>query len=225
MKDYAYTKSVSDEFIGILHDIYGFFIDTTQGYSIYLKQLQSQQELAAKKYNTTVAKLDVATMTYANGAPTDPEAIILHECTQKEIKERNIKNGRNTNYVSKFSTAMIYEYWENQYRGLFADAVGIKKSDLKSDIFGDIRLIRNDILHCRGKASDKNCGKAKILKWFKEGDTVYITERMFEEIIVEIFKYINTLFSSYYQKDAYPDHSLSLKGRERHRNTKHTIKR
>jgi hypothetical protein len=47
---------------------------------------------------------------------------------------------------------------------------------------------------------------------------------MFEEIVVEIFKYINAFFYDYYKTNAYPDHSLSLKGREKHRNTKHTTK-
>lgn len=224
MKEYAHTKTVSDEFIGILHDIYGFFVDTTLSYSYFLKEIQFQQVRSAKQLKTTVGKLDRATMTYANGDPTDPDLVILHECTQKELKSRNMENGQNTNYVAQFSIAMIYEYWENQYRGQFADAVGIEKNNLKSDVFGDIRLIRHDILHFRGTASKKNSGKTKILKWFDEGEAIFITKSMFEVIVVEIFKYINLYFMSHYKTDAYPDHSLSLKGRKRHRSVEHTLK-
>jgi hypothetical protein len=223
MKNFQQIKETADEFVNILHDIYGFYADSTTSFTQFLKEFETSQKINSLKLKVSVEELDKATMTYANGKPNDPDVIIFHECTQKELKDRMKKTGKNTNYVSQFSLAMIYEFWENKYREKFSEAIGLKKNDLKSDIFGDIRLIRHDILHARGLATINNSSKTKILKWFQEGELILITEEKFQNVIVEIFKYVNTFFIQHYQQEAYPDHSLSLNGRKRHRNTKHTI--
>jgi len=68
----------------------------------------------------------------------------------------------------------IFQYWEDYYRGEIAKAIEIEKNDLKSDIFDDLRLIRNSIVHHRGIAL-KEIEKCTVLNNFKEGNPIILT--------------------------------------------------
>lgn len=78
---------------------------------------------------------------------------------------------------------LIYQYWEEHYRELIAKEYGFSKNDLKIDIFGDLRNLRNSIIHHKGIEID---GKYKILKWFKKDKEIKIDKEQFEEIILNI---------------------------------------
>ena len=49
------------------------------------------------------------------------------------------------------------------------------------DAFGDLKLIRHDILHERGIATEKNTGKCTVLRWFSAGNQmVFSTRHVFD---------------------------------------------
>ena len=45
---------------------------------------------------------------------------------------------------------------------------------LKVDVLGDLRHIRNDLVHNKGIASEDEAGKCKVLKWFGPGDHIIL---------------------------------------------------
>ena len=87
----------------------------------------------------------IASFHYGRGDVNTDAALILHESTQGELKERNSHGGANDRSMSRLLLIVIYQFWEDHYREGFAKAVGVDKNAIVSDIFGDIRRIRNDI--------------------------------------------------------------------------------
>ena len=86
---------------------------------------------------------------------------------------------------------MIYNYWEDHYRQQIAEALGHdSKNDLKAPIFGDLRHLRNSILHHRGIALAELEG-CELLRWFHEGDPIVITEQMFDEMVTHLRSYLD----------------------------------
>ncbi len=80
--------------------------------------------------------------------------------------------------------------WERQFRGesykslqLPSDLQGkatLNKTRPKMDIAGDLRHIRNDLVHT-GVATSGETGKCKILEWFKPSDLmVFSTDHVFD---------------------------------------------
>lgn len=61
---------------------------------------------------------------------------------------------------------------------------------------GDIRLLRNSIIHHGGIAL-KNVENCELLKWYKEGDEIFIDAKKFEEILEHINVMIEKLDTSY----------------------------
>ena len=82
------------------------------------------------------------------------------------------------------SVVQIYQYWEDMYREEIARNMGICKNDLKVDVFGDLRIIRQSIIHNHGIATS-DITKCKILKWFNQKQVIEIDSKMFEKIVFE----------------------------------------
>lgn len=77
---------------------------------------------------------------------------------------------------------------------MIADCLGIKKPDLKVDIFGDFRLLRHSIIHHRGIALP-GIEKCKVLKWFNENDQIALTEDQIKTIIFYVKIQVNDIAS------------------------------
>ena len=60
--------------------------------------------------------------------------------------------------------------WESR-RHRLKEIIGEAAVPPSIDIMGDFRHIRHDFIHT-GKATDKHCGKCKVLKWFKPQEPI-----------------------------------------------------
>ena len=72
--------------------------------------------------------------------------------------------------------AETYGLWENRWRNELKDALNRAEVRPEMEAFGDLRRIRNDLLH-NGTASVKECGKCSILKWFEPGERIVFDTR------------------------------------------------
>ena len=76
--------------------------------------------------------------------------------------------------------------WESNYRNVVRDSFegdGIIRPRI--DAVGDLRLIRNDLIHT-GIASEENCGRCETLKWFDVGDSMVLGMR-------HVFDFLNQM--------------------------------
>ena len=201
-------KEIMDRFIKILHDLYGFYYDSKQGFRLHHKELEGRVQQG------------VPGIIIAVGKPTDVDSIILHSATMSEWVERNSEGGTNIILVRELIIARLLRYWNDDIRSKIAEILGLKTNDLKSDIMGDINKIRNDIDHNKGRANGSTGNK--IMK-FQKGDPIDIDSKMFDEIFKEIFKYLNQLFFEQTGSIAYEDNSLNLSAKEWHRSMEHKI--
>jgi len=146
----------------------------------------------------TTKKLDEAEFMYGMGSPPQHKIPndrgVLHMTTQGELKERNKENGINFKVIGNLSVVLLYQYWEDKYREAIATSINLKKSELMSPIFGELRQIRNAILHNNGIATTKVEKKVQIVK-FKQGEEIYLARENLHEIINAIKDYLKSLES------------------------------
>lgn len=69
----------------------------------------------------------------------------------------------------------VFTGWDAHHQARIAEARGLKTDELKSDYFGDLRLLRNDIVHSRGlvKRSVRCVGEV-LFRGLKTGDLIYL---------------------------------------------------
>ena len=86
----------------------------------------------------------------------------------------------------------IYQFWEDHYRQAFAAAVGKLKNKITSDFFGDIRYIRNGVVHHRNRATDE-VEKCKILKLFVPDQEIHLTTEQVKLVVRSVREALDDL--------------------------------
>jgi Trypsin-like peptidase domain len=119
---------------------------------------------------------------------------VAHTTTIAERIGRNADCGENATFVGNMALVMIYSYWEDHYREQIATARRVTKDDLKSDVMGDMRWLRQSIIHHRGIATN-DVGNCKVLLWFAKGEEIFLSEQMFLQMISYVRAYLDELRS------------------------------
>ena len=165
----------SREFIEIVDNIYGVFLDVGNGFSRMLESIQNNQNRTCTERGISIEELDTRNVFYGSGPPNNSKSQIFHATTAGEYKIRIAKNGPNVTFVGNLCLVAIYQFWEDKYRAEIAAQLGITREDLKSDLFGDIRHIRRSIIHNKSIGLPE-LARCKKLVWFKPGDTIAMDE-------------------------------------------------
>lgn len=182
-----------EEYGAIVDAIFGVYLDSTTGFGKlmqWFEKIQNNGLNLLKKSNPELASLEYLDKTlfvYVKGDPNLPESIWQHKCTQGEYKQRNSNGGLNFLFIGNMAIVSIYQFWEDYYRCAIAKLLGLKKDQIIEPIMGDIRLLRQSIIHHGGQALP-DIKRCEILKWFREGEIIFLDKAKFEYIVIEINK-------------------------------------
>jgi hypothetical protein len=120
----------------------------------------------------------------------DPSNVLFN------LKDRNSSNGINYQFASRMTIVYIFEIWEGCYREEIKRKLKIGDNQkLVAPIMGDLRLLRNSIVHNKGKAK-RDVSKCEIIRDFSEHDSIEITPTRMGFIKKQISLLIESLKSS-----------------------------
>ncbi len=77
-----------------------------------------------------------------------------------KLKKENI-----TDYLLKSYIIFIYQLWETRFRSEIANHFGIENTNVRCDFFGDLRVIRNSLIHESASMLRKDVENFKVLKF------------------------------------------------------------
>lgn len=163
--------------------IYGVFLHSAASFVILLKEIGKWQRSSRTEGNLSIEYLDQALFMYDTGKPTDSSSVVLHAITQGELKRRLTKNGPNTMFLANLCLVAIYQFWEEEYRVKISGL--LRGSRLDSDVMGDVRLLRIAVIH-RGAVARDQILRCKVLKWFRPGDPIQISEDRMHALVQAI---------------------------------------
>lgn len=183
-------KIVLKEFESLSMERVGVYFDSTCGFEHNIEWMNKTQRdtfdsIKMKNPDFKIEDFDNANFIYGDGIPEVTPLELYNNSSQKEYKIRNSKEGKNCKYIGNMCLITIYQYWEDYYREMLATIFSVNKTDIKSDLFGDIGIIHNSIIHNNSIASSE-INKCKLLKWFQPADEIFIKK----EYIVEILRNI-----------------------------------
>jgi hypothetical protein len=189
------------ELRAVLEGVVGLYHDARSGFHLTRDRLiKTQQQIIAQhpdnqELNSTEV-LDTKRHFYGKGEPWADSSLVQHVSTQADFKRRNAPDGDNHRLIGSLCVVAFYNYWEDHYRELISRDLGhTSKTDLKAPIFGDLRRLRKSIVHHRGVAL-KEIEACELLKWFREGEVIFISEPQFDELVGHIRAFLDTLLAA-----------------------------
>lgn len=194
-----------EKFENVVDSIYGVYLDSTLGFIRIIEWVEKNQRKHLQKLkvedpaNANMEYIESRKFIYGKGNPNLPSSVELHRTTVKELKNRNMTKGINYKFIGNLATVLLYQYWEDYYRQIFAKMLKKKKNELTVPIMGDIRLLRKSIIHHQGIAL-KEIESCELLKWFVEGDEIFIDKNKFDVIVYNIRLFTDKLKNTIYKK-------------------------
>jgi hypothetical protein len=199
------AHNILNEYNDRIDEAYALNLDALTGMKRWADFFHKQQEDVLKdnpNWNgpKTIQEMDLMNFHYGEGDANTSDAVVLHESTQGEVKARNQQGGANERAMSRVLLITIYQFWEDHYRSEFAKSIGKSKNYITSDFFGDIRHIRNGIVHHRNLATAE-IDKCKCLKIFKPNQEIHLTSDQAKLVIQSVRQALDEISLQYLEID------------------------
>jgi hypothetical protein len=221
--DYRRFHELSEEFTRLWKRLQALYLDAVAGFAFVRSHVESDQARARSYLEGTELDTeefqDTRTFTYEQIFSEGFCTSAIHEATQGEVKARNAPGGANFTTLGQLCLVSFYDFWNDYLRREYVIAKGhldrnerdakVVEARLREhashDLWGDIRLLRQSIVHNRGVAV-ADVQRCKLIKWFKPGDPISITPGHMRAIFLALLAYRNDLF-----KEQFPERYIQLR--------------
>jgi len=155
------------DFIDFINGQEGMYIDALAGFKGHYTETERQVNRELTRVGVRAShgvKPTVIWVSYED--PSKPDVIHHSILRVKDYLAANSPEGSNEQQHAQSILVFIYTYWELETRPRLALAQGCKPEEIKADIMGDLRLLRNAILHAKGVIrADSLRGMKKLTPW------------------------------------------------------------
>lgn len=155
---------VARAFIDFVNVQVGAYMDACSGFaknkSVVERQIHRDVRPDGTRRGTRDASRVIMT---AVEDPTQPDVLMHRIVLVSEYIAANAVSGSNEQHHARAAIAFLYAYWDEEVRPALANALGVATKAVVSDIFGDLRLIRNAVLHNKGILTVADHQKLKLV--------------------------------------------------------------
>lgn len=197
------------EFSAFIESLHALYLDTIVGYELLHERLDSHQgkvrELLGQHEYATKEFQDTCAIAYESLGGSNFQLISNQpNMLQGKLRVRVEPNGKNAHALGNLLIVSAYTYWEEYLRIEIGKAKGVLTSDagnseetrkvlnkeVVNDFWGDMRHLRNSIVHSLGTANSE-MARCKVIKWFKPGDKIELNNEMLRVIFLCMGLYRN----------------------------------
>jgi len=137
------------EYIDFVNQQVGVYMDAIAGFAGHYARVERQVHRIMRKDKSK--KSDEKPVVWASYEdPSKPDIIHNRIIRSSDYLSSNSVDGSNTQQHSQAILVFLFTYWEDEIRPRLAKSMSIPAKKITSDIMGDLRIIRNVILHSKG---------------------------------------------------------------------------
>jgi hypothetical protein len=160
------VEEILREFIDFTNQQVGVYMDALAGFEGHHTHIERQVFRGNRPGSTRMGKDGVPEVTWVSYEdPSKPDIIHNRIVRTEEYLRVNAKGGSNEQQHSRAVLVFLFTYWEDEIRPRLAVAMNQPVDNIRSDVMGDLRIVRNAILHSKGVLGK---GKWKDLKRLKD---------------------------------------------------------
>ncbi len=219
--NYKRLNQLANEFTELWKRIQSLYLDAAAGFALVRSTVERDQakirELLRGTEFDSEAFQDTTSFTYKKVFAGDFCTSGIHQAKQGEVKARNAPDGDNFVLLGQLCIVSFYDFWNDYLRREYVIAKGVldesadheaaqaaMRTHASHDLWGDIRLLRQSIVHNRGRAVSE-ITSCKLIQWFKPGDLICLTPEHMRVLLVALLVYHNELFA-----EQFPPHYITI---------------
>ena len=176
------------EFIDITNNQVGVYMDAIGGFAGHRTRTERQVFRINRPTSVSKDNSGIDTVVWASYEdPTQPDVIHNRIIRASDYIRTNSPGGSNEQQLSQAVIIFLYTFWESEIRPRLATSIGVELNEIRSDIMGDLRVLRNVILHSKGiMRSDKYNDLKKIKDMFAIDQPIQISYEDMHQIFVKV---------------------------------------
>ncbi|MCK5492113.1 MAG: hypothetical protein KAJ14_03275 [Candidatus Omnitrophica bacterium] len=176
------------EYIDFINNQVGVYMDALAGFEGHHVRIERQVHRISK---ITGSKIDengkriVMRTSYED--PSQPDIIHNRIIRASDYIAANSRGGANEQQHAQATIVFIFTYWEEEIRPRLSRSRSVELSKINSDIMGDLRILRNVILHSKAIINPDKYKSLKLVQnLFKSNHKIHLSYDDMHKIFVLI---------------------------------------
>jgi hypothetical protein len=180
--------AVIQDYIDFINRQHGMYIDALAGFGENHREIEHQVAIISKPIGWRLDDVGRPVMMRASVEdPTRPDVIHQRIIRAADYLAANATGGSNEQQHAQAVLVFLYTYWELETRPRLAAAKGCEVSEIKANIMGELRILRNVVLHSKGIVrADTLKGMKKLGAWFTVDQPIHISFENMKQIFIWI---------------------------------------
>ncbi|WP_447985458.1 hypothetical protein [Nitrospira sp. Nam74] len=142
--------SVIREYIDFVNQQVGVYMDALAGFAGHRTRVERQVHRANKPVRSSIDKQGLPVVIWASYEdPSKPDVIHNRIIRAEDYMAANATGGSNEQQHAKAIIIFLYTYWEDEIRPRLATLKNVQRTSIRSNVMGDLRIVRNAILHTK----------------------------------------------------------------------------
>lgn len=176
------------EYIDFVNRQVGVYMDALAGFAGHHTRIERQVHRISRPMDSRTEDSGQRVIVYASYEdPSQPYVIHNRIIRATDYIAANSKGGSNEQQHSQAVLVFLFTFWEEEIRPRLAASKGVELREIRSDIMGDLRILRNVILHSKGIIrSEKHEGLKKLGDMFVVDKPVHVSYEGMHRVFVLI---------------------------------------
>ncbi len=176
------------EYIEFVNRQVGVYMDALAGFAGHHTRIERQVHRISRPVNSHIDNTGQRVVVYTSYEdPAQPDIIHNRIIRATEYMAANSEGGSNEQQHAQAVLVFLFTYWEDEIRPRLATSKRVELEEIRSDIMGDLRILRNVILHSKGIIRpEKYIDLKKLSNMFVVDQPVHVSYEGMHRILVLI---------------------------------------
>lgn len=159
------TDQVIRQYIDFVNNQVGVYMDALAGFAGHYARTEISMQRILKKEKLRPNDESHPVLVYTQYEDPSQQKFIHNRIIRaKDYISNNSPGGFNEQQHSHAVIVFLFTYWEDEIRPRLANLKNCGLNEIKSEIMGDLRIVRNVILHSKGIIRNDKFNELKKLK-------------------------------------------------------------
>lgn len=175
------------EYIDFVNEQVGTYMDALAGFAGHYTRVQRQVHRISRPVGKRQQNGETVIVYASYEDPSKPDTIHNRIVRADTYIEANSPGGSNEQRHARAIVVFLFTYWEDEIRPRLAAAKGATVNEIKSDIMGDIRILRHAILHANSSIRPEEHRRLKVVgSMFSPNTPIHISYEDMHRLFVFI---------------------------------------
>jgi hypothetical protein len=179
---------VVKQYIDFVNQQVGAYMDALAGFAGHYARVERQVHRVNRPVRSELDDTGRQVVVWASYEdPTKPDVIHNRIIRAQDYLAVNAPGGSNEQQHARAIVVFLFTYWEDEIRPRLAKARDVPIHDIRCDTMGDLRILRNVVLHSKSiMRADKHAEMKKLGALFAVDEPLALSYESMQKIFVAV---------------------------------------